>query len=136
MSVTAIIAGLLPAFGSTDEDDGLQGLEGLRQLLKEREAELTLTATFGEPRPNMTDEPTVQFPYDLHTGEGVLYGTGMKEFSLPDNGLNDAESNLVQFLGNTVAADADSVDFESLAAVEGLTAEARVNENGDIEVAA
>ena len=132
MSVTGYIAGLL-GLNETEEADGLQQL---RDLLAEREAELTLEAEYGRPHPNMTDEPTVVFPYSLYTGDGEEYGAGSKEFVIPDNGLNDTDSPLVQFVGRRLGIGPDDVDFEALASVEGTSASAELKENGDVEVGA
>lgn len=129
MSVTQRIKSL---FGSTtDEADGLTAL---RELLAEREAELNLTATYGRPYTNMTDEPTVVFPYTLVTEDGEDYGAGAKEFLLPDDGLKDTEAPLTKFICKRHGIGPDEVDFEALASVEGTTADASLNEAGDVEV--
>lgn len=133
MSVTALVAGILPIGGSDDEDE-TDGLEALRKLLNEREAELSLTAIFGEPQPDMRDQPTVVFPYVTQRESGAIYREGAKEFALPDNGLQDEDSALVQFLASHHGIDPSDVEFEDLAAVEGTTATAEVNEHGDVEV--
>lgn len=84
----------------------------------------------------MTDEPTVVFPYTLVTENGEEYGAGAKEFILPDNGLNDTEAALTKFIGKRHGIGPDEVDFEALASVEGTTADASLNEAGDVEVGA
>lgn len=112
------------------------GLTQLRDLLAEREAELSLTAEYGRPHPNMQDKPTVVFPYTLSDQNGEDYGAGAKEFVIPDNGLNDADSALVAFIGKRLGVGPDDVDFEALASVEGTTANAELTESGDVEVAA
>lgn len=117
----------------TDEQDPL---EQLRDLLAEREAELSLTATYGRPEPNLTDEPTVVFPYTLHTGDGEEYGTGAKEFVLPDDGLDDADAPLTKFVGKRHGIGPADVDFDALASVEGTSASATLNESGDVQVEA
>lgn len=130
MSVTDYI----PFLGNDEVE--ADGLEQLRDLLAEREAELTLTAEYGRPYPNMTDEPTVVFPYTLVTGDGEDYGAGAKEFVLPDNGLSDADAPLTKFVGKRHGIGPDEVDFDALASVEGTTADAELTERGDVEVSA
>jgi len=117
-----------------NDDVEADGLEQLRDLLAEREAELNLSATYGRPYPNMTDEPTVVFPYTLQTGDGEDYGAGAKEFVLPDDGLGASDSPLVRFIGKRHSIGPDDVDFEALASVQGTTANATLNEDGDVEV--
>ena len=129
MSVSQRIKAL---FGSTD--DSKDGLALLEELLAEREAELTLTATYGRPHPNMTDEPTVVFPYTLYTDEGEQYGSGAKEFVIPDDGLNDTDAPLTQFIAGRLNVEADEVDFSALTKVEGSSADATLNDDGDVEV--
>lgn len=131
--MTAInrIKAILGLTGEVEAD----GLEQLRDLLAEREAELNLSATYGRPYPNMTDEPTVVFPYTLTTGDGEDYGAGAKEFILPDNGLDD-DAPLTKFIGKRHGISPDEVDFDALAAVEGTTADATLTESGDVEVSA
>lgn len=131
MSLTTQIKAIL---GLTDDE--VDGLEQLRSLLQEREASLTLEAQYGRPYPNMTDEPTVVFPYTLFTAEGKEYAAGCKEFVLPDNGLEDADAALTKFIGKRHGIGPDEVDFDALAGVEGTTAEATLNESGDVEVGA
>lgn len=114
-------------------DDGKSDIELLRDLLREREASLSLTAVYGQPRPNMTDEPTVVFPYSLYTADGEHYGNGQKEFVLPDNGLEE-DSNLTAFISIQAGADMDSVTFEDLLDVEGTESNADIDYFGDVEV--
>lgn len=130
MSVTNYLAGLL-GLNDTEEPNGL---DQLRDLLAEREAELTLSAEYGRPHPNMSEEPTVVFPYTLYTGNGEEYGAGAKEFIIPDNGLTDTESPLVKFVGKRHGISPEDVNFEALASVEGTSADAELKENGDVEV--
>lgn len=130
MSVTDYI----PFLGNDDVE--ADGLKQLRDLLAEREAELTLTAEYGRPYPNMTNEPTVVFPYTLVTDDGEDYGAGAKEFVLPDNGLDDADAPLTKFVGKRHGIGPDEVDFEALANVEGTSANAELTESGDVEVSA
>lgn len=110
------------------------GVEELRDMLAEREAELTLTAEYGRPHPNTTDEPTVVFPYTLYTGAGEQYGGGAKEFVIPDDGLADPDAPLTKFIGKRHGISPDDVDFEALLAVEGTDADAELNEEGDVVI--
>jgi len=130
MSATDYILGLFGLGTSEDVDE----LEQLRDLLAEREAELSLSATYGRPYPSMLNEPTVVFPYTLYTGEGEEYGARAKEFALPDNGLSDNESALVRFVAERLNIEPSEVDFDALCSVEGSSANARINERGDVEV--
>jgi len=116
-------------------DDATDGLELIRELLAEREAELTLEAEYGRPHPNMTDEPTIVFPFTTFTKDGKEYGAGAKEFRLPDNGLED-DAPLTEFIAKRHGVSVEEVGFEELAAVEGTTAPAELTENGDVEVGA
>lgn len=120
--------------GLTSSDDASAGLDELRDLLAEREATLNLTAVYGEPYPNMQDEPTVVFPYTLKTGDGDDYGAGAKEFALPDNGLADPDAPLTKFIGKRHGISPDDVDFEALASIEGTSAPARLTDEGDVVV--
>lgn len=117
---------------STDEPN--DPLDELERLLTEREPSLNLSATFSTPTPNMQDEPTVLFPYTVFDSNGNEYGAGNKEFILPDNGLDDTHSTLVQFVAEQHDIDAEDVTFDDVAAVEGTTANVHLNAFGDIEV--
>lgn len=123
----------IPFIGN-DDDVEADGLTALRELLAEREAELSLEATYGRPYPNMTEEPTVVFPYTLTTADGEDYGAGAKEFVLPDNGLGDNDAPLTKFVGTCLSIGPDDVDFEALASVEGVSASATLTESGDVVV--
>lgn len=132
MSVLARIADLFDR-----SDDPTDGLELIRELLAEREAELALEAEYGRPHPNMTDEPTIAFPYTIYTKDGKKYSSGVKEFRLPDDGLSDSTAPLVRFIKERHGSDTiqtGDVDFEALANVEGTTAPAKLNEEGDLVV--
>lgn len=132
MSVTGFIKGL---FGLNDSEDTEDGLEILADLLAEREATLALDAEYGKPTTNTTGEPTAVFPVTLrHDGED--YGSHTKEFPLPDDGLDDVDAALTQFVADAHGIAPEDVEFADLAAVEGLTADARLEENGDITVEA
>lgn len=122
-------------FGLTDDDEA-DGLALLRDILSERQAELLLTATYSRPYPNMQEQPTAVFPYTLTDQNGEDYGAGAKEFVIPDDGLDDTESPLVRFISNRTDIDAAEVDFNALASVEGTSADAELNESGDVEVQA
>lgn len=131
MSMTQRIKAILGLTdeASTDTDE----IEQLRELLAEREAELNLGAEYGRPHPNMEGEPTVVFPYSIYN-DGNEYGAGAKEFLLPDDGLGDTEAPLVKFVGKRHGIGPDEVDFEALANVEGTTADAFLNDDGDVVV--
>lgn len=109
-------------------------LATLEELLREREATLDLTAEYGRPTPNLQDEPTAVFPYTLFDGDGEEYGTGAKEFPLPDNGLEADDSALAEFVAKRHGISAEEVEFADLAAVEGTTAPATLNDDGDVVV--
>lgn len=118
-------------FGGNDGEDEV---EQLRRLLNEREATLQLEAVYGRPYPNTTEEPTVVFPYTLYTSNGEAYGSGSKEFLIPDNGLLDTESDLVWFIARQHQIVEDDVDFEYLMEVEGSSADAELDDGGDVYV--
>lgn len=130
MSVTETIAGLFP-FG--DSGSEAEGIDVLASLLAEREAALNLDAQYAQPTVSTVGEPTAVFPVNLYADEQE-YGTTAKEFALPDNGLDDADAALTQFVANARDVDAEDVAFADLAAVEGMYADARLNDEGDIEV--
>lgn len=115
-------------------DDPTDGLDLIEELLNEREATLSLEAEYGRPHPNMKDEPTVVFPYTLYTGDGEQYGTGSKEFVIPDDGLQDSTAPLVSFIKKRHEIQTGDVDFQALANVEGTTAPAELNAKGDVVV--
>jgi hypothetical protein len=119
-------------FSEAEDEDPIVSL---RQLFDERESTLQLTAQYNTPRPNMTDQPTVVFPYTVYTESGDVYTDGRKEFRLPDNGLEDETSSLVQFLKAKYEIGADEVQFAHLEQMEGKEADAYLNSFGNIEVA-
>lgn len=131
MNATTTIKAIL---GLTDDEEA-DGLEQLRDLLAVREAELSLTAEYGRPHPNTQDKPTTVFPYTLIDQNGDEYGAGSKEFVIPDDGLEDADSALATFIGKRLGVSPEEVDFDALVNVEGTTASAELNESGDVEVA-
>lgn len=116
-------------FNRTNDDT--DELELIRELLAEREAELVLEAEYGKPSPNMTDEPTIVFPYTLFTQDGTRYGTGSKEFRLPDDGL-DGDSPLCTFVAKRHGIETDAVGFEELVGVAGTTTSAELSESGNV----
>ena len=120
-------------FGDDTANEGDE-IEQLRELLARREATLQLEAVYGRPYPNMTDEPTVVFPYTLYTSDGAEYGGGAKEFVVPEDGLLDAESPLVEFVAKRHGIAVDDVDFQCLVEVEGTSAGAELTDDGDVVV--
>jgi hypothetical protein len=120
--------------GYFTEDDEPDELEQLYQMLQSRQQTLGLEAQYGRPYPNTTNEPTVDFPYTLYTAEGEEYGAGVKEFVLPDNGLDDHDSNLVQFVAAQHGIDANQVTFDDVAAVEGEYDTAELTDSGDVVI--
>lgn len=123
--------GLTDLFGNGDQPDEL---DQLYQMLQSRQQTLGLEARYGRPYPNTTNEHTVDFPYTLFTAEGNEYGAGVKEFIIPDDGLGDADSSLVQFIATQHGIDPEEVTFEDLAAVEGQYDTAELNDEGDVVI--
>jgi hypothetical protein len=117
-------------FGAEQTDP----IEELRRLFDERESTLHLEATYGLPRPDMQGEPTVVFPYTVFDGDGEPYGSGSKEFIIPDDGMAERGSALVDFLAKRHDITRENVTFDHLIAIEGTTAEASLNTEGDIVV--
>lgn len=109
-------------------------LEELRRLLEERQVTLQLGAIYEEPRMDQQGEPTAVFPITLTHG-GEEYDAHKKEFVLPDDGLNDTDSALVQFVAAEVGVPSEDVTFADLAMIEGHETSATLKENGEIEVA-
>lgn len=125
MSALSALRGLIPSF---DSGDDLSGVEGLRVLLEQQMGGISLEAEYGEPTFDTVGEPTAVFPYTVYQ-DGSTYRTGAKEFVVPDNGLNDSDSDLVAFL------EAHGVfGLEDLEAIEGQRDSAQLTEGGDIEV--
>lgn len=120
--------------GLTNDGRSNDSIDTLRQLFAEREATVDLTAAYHSPEPNMNDEPTTVFPYTLYDSNDDEYGTGAKEFPLPDDGLNDADAAVTEFVARRHDLDPEEVTFDDLAAVEGTTADAHFATNGDIIV--
>lgn len=115
---------------STDQPDGL---DVLASLLAEREATLALDAEYVKPTVNMTGEPTAVFPITLRH-ESENYGGHAKEFAVPDNGLDDVNAPLTQFLADAHDKATSNVEFADIATVEGMTADARLNDDGEVTV--
>lgn len=129
MSALGFIKGLLGLNDSDEVEEG--GLDILAELLAEREATLALDAEYGQPTTNTLGEPTAVFPATLfHDGEE--YGAHVKEFTLPDNGLDDTEAPLTQFVADAHGISPEEADFSDLAAIEGMSADARLTEEGDL----
>lgn len=106
----------------------------LAELFREREATLNLTAEFSDPIGNMNDQPTAVFPYTLFDSEGAEYGTGAKEFVIPDNGFNDDDAAVTQFVAGVTDTAPVDVGVGALQAVAGTTADAEFDEQGDVIV--
>lgn len=122
MSVRATIARWL---GLTDEADGL---EILQDYLAAQQAVAQYEVEYGRPTINTLGEPTAQFPYTIYD-DGVAYGSGVKEFPVPDNGLDDTSAPLVRFLHSHSIS-----TVEDLGAIEGQRDSAELTESGDLEV--
>lgn len=130
MSAITYIKGLLGLNGSDAAEDGL---DVLADLLAQREVTLALDAEYAKPTTSTVGEPTAVFPVSL-THEGEDYGAHAKEFPLPDDGLDDAEAALTLFVADATGTAPEDVTFADLSSVEGLTADARLTEGGDIAV--
>jgi hypothetical protein len=128
----SVIDRITSLFGSNDTD--APTVEALESLFREREATLELTAEFHLPNPNMTDEPTAVFPYTLLDSDGDVYGSGAKEFVIPDNGFEDDNAAVTEFIGGVTDTTPANVGVGALHAVEGGTASATLNDAGDIIV--
>lgn len=120
-------------FGRVDGDSIEPTTDALAELLGERERTLDLTAVYEQPYPSMQDEPTAVFPYTLYDSDDNRYGTGTREFVIPDDGTDDTTSELVGFLGETTNTDYEDVTREHVSQVEGVSADASL-ENGDVVV--
>lgn len=123
----------VPFYGNTTEEEA-PTLEALEAMFRKREATLDLTAEFHQPNGNAMDEPTAVFPYTLLDAEGEVYGTGCKEFIVPDNGFKDDDANVTEFVGGLTDTPASEVGIAALRAIEGSTADAELNDDGDIIV--
>jgi len=123
--VPAQVAGVETLFvhGTGDEFLVAAHRDGNRVL----RARLTLLDRDPGPRPGR---------FRRMTSDGDEYGTGSKEFALPDDGLNASTAPLVRFIKQRHGIQTGDVDFEALASVEGTTAPAELNEDGDVKVGA
>lgn len=130
MSLRAKLSALWP-FNDSEQEDGL---DVLADLLAQREATLALDATYQKPTVSQTGEPTAVFPIYLETEDGEPYGLHAKEFPLPDDGLEEDDADLTQFVADAHGIDAEDAVFADLAAVAGLEAEARLGEDGELTV--
>lgn len=131
MSVFSIIGRL---FGRGNSDDEVvDGLDALQDLLESRQATLDLTAEYRRPTVSTAGETTAVFPVTIRH-KGDIYASYAKEFVVPNNGLTDTDSPLVRFVAEAHGIDPSDVTFSEVAAIEGLTASADINEGGDIEV--
>lgn len=118
-----------PFLGDTDEQPTTEMLE---DLFRERESTLDLTVVFGLPEPNTVDEPTAVFPYTIFDG-GEVYGSGSKEFPIPDNGFADDSANVTTFVGAVTDTAPTNVGVNTLYSVEGVQLDAELNEIGNVE---
>ena len=116
--------------GSNDEQPTTELLE---DLFRERESTLDLSAQFELPEPNMTDEPTAVFPYTIYDS-GEVYGSGSKEFIIPDNGFKDNDANVTQFIGGVTDTPPEDVGVGALYAVESEGVDAFLDDDGDIKL--
>jgi len=123
---------LTSLFGSNDDE--APTIEALETLFREREATLDLTAEFHQPAPNMNDEPTAVFPYTLLDSDGEVYGSGAKEFLVPDEGFKDNDAPVTEFIGGLTDTPTEDVGVGALRAVGGALADAELNDEGDIIV--
>jgi len=124
--IASIIARL---FGGNDggNDDGLAALQA---LLAERQTNLALTAQYVSPTVNTQGEPTAVFPCTLYH-DGEEYGAHAKEFAIPDNGLDDEDAPLTQFLARHGIE-----NIENIGAITGVEDSATLKDNGEVEVGA
>lgn len=108
-------------FGGNDETSGI---DALKELLEERERTLNLHAEYQEPTADLNGEPTAVFPYVVYQDDTV-YRVGVREFPIPDGGVEEG-TPLAEFLGEA--------SIDALDEVEGSTAEAILEESGEISV--
>jgi hypothetical protein len=117
-------------FGTTET---VRGIDLLRDELLKRQRSLSFTAVFDEPTFSGKTEPTAVFPYTVYTDDEV-YCSGVKEFPIPDDGLNEQTAPLVQFLAQYHDKDVGDVTFDDVVAIAGVTADAWLASDGDIRV--
>jgi len=125
------LADYIPFIG-TDKDEPTT--ETLAELFRQREATLDLTAAFHQPEGNTLNEPTAVFPYTLYDSGGEPYGTGTKEFIIPEDGFTDNDAFVTLFVGYLTDTDTEDVGVETLGAVEGSESPAELTDAGDIIV--
>lgn len=126
------LADYLPFIGADDTD--ASPTQTLEDLFRQRESTLDLTAVFHQPEGNLTEEPTAVLPYTLYTADGEEYGTGTKEFVIPDDGFRDNDAFVTLFVGYLTDTDPADVGVGALRAIEGSEAPADLTEAGDIIV--
>lgn len=124
------LADYIPFVGDTDDDQPTTEL--LEDLFRERENTLDLSVQFDLPEPNTIDEPTAVFPYTIYD-DGEVYGTGSKEFPIPDNGFADNDANVTRFIAAVTDTAPEDVGVEALYAVEGVTLDAELTDSGNVE---
>lgn len=131
MSVLTAIQSLLGIGGN--EQSSESGLDVLESILAERQAGLDLEAVYEQPSVNTVGETTAVFPVSLYH-EGDEYGATSKEFTVPDDGLDDTDAPLTEFVADANNLDGEEVTFTDLRAIEGMTAEAELTEDGEVTV--
>ncbi|WP_226041241.1 hypothetical protein [Natrinema sp. DC36] len=109
------------------------GLEQLADILNKRESTLALSAVYREPQPDQMGEETIVFPATLYH-DGEIYGTTQREFTIPDDGLDEADSPLAAFVAEANGVDAAEVTFDHVANIEGMTADADIDSFGQVVV--
>lgn len=124
----------IPTTGGNDSAEPT--IESLEALFREREATLDLTAEFHTPYGNKQDRPTAVFPYTLYDQHGQEYGTGAKEFVVPDNGFRDNDAAVTEFLAGLTETPPEDLGVGAIHAVEGSTADADLSDAGDVIVKA
>ena len=125
--------GLLDRF---DNDDDANETSVLMAELAARERSLNLTAEYEAPTMSEVGETTAVFPYTLYH-DGETYGRDTREFVIPDNGLADTDSPLVQFVAKKHGIAPEDVTPTAVAEIEGYTADAELDADGRVvEVAA
>lgn len=122
------IAYLKRLFGAGSDAEDENGLEKLQAYLERQAATLNLVARYEEPTLDTRGEPTAVFPMTLYH-DGEVYAKHSKEFPIPDDGLDDESAPLTAFLrAHNIQSVAD------IGAIEGAEANARLLDNGEVEV--
>lgn len=117
-----------------DSSNDTNGTDFLKTYLEKQENTLSLEAEFAEPAINMVGEPTAIFHLDTYH-DGEQYGYEAREFVIPDNGLEDADSPLAQFMSRALGDNADDLSRDNIDDLEGVTADASLKANGNYELA-